>query len=275
MELNSYEVSALEEIRKWEKEGHEGLGKKILDVVSKPVDYLVSKVSPDMLKMVESAMEGTIKQMVNVSSYSLDPEKLLRRAHENGVMIKDLSELRSCDLDLLDSCNRKHINFHEKASATQGAVAGIGGALAATADMSAVLVQDFHVIQEIAFSYGYDPNGIIEKQIILSILKAALGSSEMKLDALRDIELLKESQSEGGEADTSMEGVRFIGAKDLGEYIEDLAVALLARLTPRTLPIPIVTMAISAHSNHEIIEQSGKAAFMAYRKRFIERKRGL
>ena len=36
-----------------------------------------------------------------------------------------------------------------------------------------------------------------------------------------------------------------------------------------------MTMAMSAHSDHEIMEHSGEAAFMVYRKRFIERKREL
>jgi len=42
-------------------------------------------------------------------------------------------------------------------------------------------------------------------------------------------------------------------------------------LVPRALPI--VSMAVSAHSNHEIIEHSGNATVMVYRKRFIERKK--
>ena len=63
------------------------------------------------------------------------------------------------------------------------------------------------------------------------------------------------------------------GVLALEEYIESLTVAMLVRLMPRTLPV--VSIVVSAHSNHEIIEQSGETAFMVYRKRFIERKRDI
>jgi len=44
VELNEYESKGLEEINKWEKEKHGGFHKKILDVISKPVDYIIKKI---------------------------------------------------------------------------------------------------------------------------------------------------------------------------------------------------------------------------------------
>ena len=275
MELNEYEIKGLEEIRKWEKEKHEGFHKKILDVISKPVDYLIKKIGPEKLKMFEGAIGETINQMLYASAYTVNPQDLIKRAHKHGITIKDLSELKTCNLELLDDCNRKHIKFHERASAVQGAAAGIGGGLVATVDLTAVLVQDFHMLQEIAFCYGYDPKDIIEKEIILRIIEAGIGGSEVKFKALKDIEILKQIRKKNAETGATGKRISVLGAKALEEYIEDLSVSLLGRLIPRTLPIPVVTMAISAHSNHEIMEHSGNTAFMVYRKRFIERKREL
>jgi len=68
-------------------------------------------------------------------------------------------------------------------------------------------------------------------------------------------------------------GVNILGAKALEEYVESLTVAMLVRLMPRTLPV--ISIIVSAHSNHDIIEHSGETAFMVYRKRFIERKRDI
>lgn len=275
MELNEYEIKGLEEISKWEKEKHEGFHKKILDVISKPVDYLIKKIGPEKLKMFEGAIGGTINQMLYASAYTVNPQDLIKRAHKHGITIKDLSELKTCNLELLDDCNRKHIKFHERASAVQGAAAGIGGGLVATVDLTAVLVQDFHMLQEIAFCYGYDPKDIIEKEIILRIIEAGIGGSEVKFKALKEIEILKQIRKKNAETGATGKRISVLGAKALEEYIEDLSVSLLGRLIPRTLPIPVVTMAISAHSNHEIMEHSGNTAFMVYRKRFIERKREL
>lgn len=271
MELSEYEKIGLKKIRKWEGEKHKGLHKKVLDVTSRPVDYLVRKIGPKKLKIVETAVDNTVKNLLSASTCMVDPEDLIKRAHARGVMITNLSELKTCNLELIDECNREHIKFHEKASAIQGAAAGLGGALTATVDLTALLVQDFHMIQEIAFCYGYDPNDIVEKEIILRIMEIGVGGSEIKFKALKEIDSLKRIKSKSSKRKTAKKGVSVLGSKALEEYIEHLTAALIVRLVPRALPV--VSMVVSAHSNHEIIEHSGKAAFMVYRKRFIERKK--
>jgi hypothetical protein len=271
MELSEYEKVSLKKIGKWEREKHKGFHKKVLDVTSKPVDYVIGKIGPKKLKKFENAVEKTVKNLLYVSTSTVDPEELIKRAHAHGVMINDLSELTICNLELLDDCNRKHINFHERASAIQGAVGGLGGIVVATVDLTTLLVQDFHMIQEIAFCYGYDPNDIIEKEIILRIIEIGVGGSEVKFKALKEIASLEKIKSKSGKRTTAKKGVSIMGSKALEEYIEHLTAALIVRLVPRALPI--VSMVVSAHSNHEIIEHSGQAAFMIYRKRFIERKK--
>ena len=271
MELSKYEKISLKKIREWEGEKHKGFHKKVLDVTSRPVDYLVKKIGPEKLKNFENAVEKTIRNLLTTSTSTVDPEDLIKRAHARGVMIKDLSELKTCNLEVIDECNREHIKFHEKASAIQGAAAGLGGALTATVDLTTLLVQDFHMIQEIAFCYGFDPNDIIEKEIILRIMEIGVGGSEIKFRALKEIDSLKRIKSKSGKQKTSKKGVSVLGSKALEEYIEHLTAALIVRLVPRALPL--VSMAVSAHSNHEIIEHSGQAAFMVYRRRFIERKK--
>ena len=273
MKLSKYETNSLKEIQKWEQEKHKGFHKKVLDVTSRPVDYVISKIGTEKLKKFENAVEKTVKNLLSASTYTVNPKELIKRAHAHGVMIKDLSELRKCDLGLLDDCNRKHIKFHEKASAMQGAVGGLGGILVATVDLTALLVQDFHMIQEIVFCYGYDPNDIIEKEIMLRIIEIGVGGSEIKFKALKEIGSLKRIKSKSPSQTTAKKGVSVLGSKALEEYIEHLTAALIVRLVPRALPV--VSMVVSAHSNHEIIEHSGNAAFMVYRKRFIERKKKL
>jgi len=271
MKINEYETKSLEKIKKWEVEKHHGLHKKVLDATSKPVDYLIGKVGVERLRKFENAIERTVENLLYASTSTVNPEELIKRAQAYGIMIKDISELKTCDLELLDDCNRKHINFHEKASAIQGAAAGLGGILTATVDLTAVLVQDFHMIQEIAFCYGYDPNDIIEKEIILRIIEIGIGGSGIKFKALKEIDSLKRIKNRPVNKTTAKKGASVLGSKALEEYIEHLMTALIVRLVPRALPI--VSMAVSAHSNHEIIEHSGQAAFMVYRKRFVERKK--
>ncbi|MFC1734940.1 EcsC family protein [Candidatus Hydrogenedentota bacterium] len=273
MKLSEYEVKALEEIAKWEKTKYEGLHKRILDMTSKPVDAIIKKVGKKRFSVFEKAIGRTVRRLLDASTHTIEPEELVKRARSHGIMIKDIFEIRECDLELIDKCNRKNINFHEKAAAVQGAAAGLGGGLVATADITAVLIQDFHMIQEIAFCHAYDPNTTAEKQIILHIIEGALGGSEMKFEALEEIEALARVEDESDVDVTTRKGVPVLSAKALEDFIEHLASILIVRLVPRA--IPILSMVVSAHSNHEIMEHSGNMAFMVYRKRFIERKRKL
>ena len=272
MKLTNYEKLSLVRIRKWEERTHGSIEKKILDGVSKPIDYIMKKIGHEKFNLFEKAIEAAVNKMMNVSTYSVDSKELLKRAHENGIMIDDLSELISVKLKKLDDCNMKHIKFHGKASATQGAVAGIAGALAAPADLTALLFQAFHLIQEIAFCYGYDPNDMVEKHILLRIMEVVIGSSENKFKALQEIEVLKKIGRGVEQNQVSQKSVAILGSKAVQEQIVTLSVGLITRMIPRAIPIPLVTMAMSAHSDHEIMEHSGEGAFMVYRKRFIERK---
>lgn len=273
MELNKYELLSLKKISKWEKEPHKSFHKKINDITSRPVDYLIRKIGPENLNKYENIIKTTIEKMLYTSRFTVNPEKLIKRANDNGCKIDDLSQLKYCNLKLLDNCNRKHISYHEKTAAIQGAAAGLGGGLIATADITTILIQDFYLMQKIAFCYGCDPNDIIEKQIILRILEAAIGGSQVKFKALREIDLLKKIKESESEGEAKKLGVHILGSKAWNAVIQTIAIALLIRLIPRFLPV--ISILISAHSNHEIMADSGDTAFMVYRKRFIETKYGL
>jgi len=272
MKLTNYEKLSLIRINKWEEKSHGSIEKKLLDGVSKPIDYIMKKIGREKFNLFERAIEAAVNKMMNVSTYSVNSKELLKRAHKNGIMIDDLSELITVNFKKLDDCNMKHIKFHGRASATQGAVAGIAGPLAAPADLTAVLLQAFHLIQEIAFCYGYDPNDMVEKHILLRIMEVAIGSSKNKFKALQEIEILKKIERDVDQNQVSKKSVAILGSKAVQEQIVTLSIGLITRMIPRAIPIPLITMAISAHSDHEIMEHSGEAAFMVYRKRFIERK---
>ncbi len=105
MGLSRYEKLSLIRINRWEKEKHEGIGKKILDGVSRPVDYLIQKIGREKFKFFEKAIETTVDKMLYASTYSVNSKDLIKRAREHGILIEDLSELKSVNFKLLDDCN--------------------------------------------------------------------------------------------------------------------------------------------------------------------------
>lgn len=125
---------------------------------------MINRIDLEKFDMFQNAVETALNKMVGASKYTVFPEKLLKRLHDSGTKIKCWNELATCDLKQLDACNRSIAGFHKKAAAAQGALAGAGGAFVAAAGLTAVLFQAFHMVQEIAFSYGFDPNEIVEKR---------------------------------------------------------------------------------------------------------------
>jgi len=271
MDLTEYETKSLRAIRSWEIAKRAGAQTKVLDAISKPFDLILRSVDKKTLRTLERALAKTINLLLHASTFAVRPQTILKRAREHGVRLKDISDLPRCDLETLDQCNRKNIDFHRLAGTIQGAVAGLGGAAFAMADISSLLVQDFHMIQEIVYCYGFDPSNRAEKEIILRIIMIAIGGSEMKRKMLSEIDTIHQIEYDLGGLGSAPGAVSVVGARAMQEYTEHLAVRLLAVLSERVLPL--LSSLVGAHSNREIIVNSGEAAFMVYRKRFILRKK--
>jgi hypothetical protein len=272
MRLTLYEVLSLRRIQRWEHERQRGLKRRLLELVSHPVEYAIDRVGRNTLDATEEAIRSTVERLLHVSSYAVNPRALVRRARAHGIRIRDLSDIQRCDLRLIDRCNRRHIRSHALVATVQGAVLGLGGAFAAAADVTGVLVMDFHLIQEMAFCYGFDPNDPVEKEIVLRVILAALGSSEIRRRCLEEIELLRTARDRPDGPPTT-DKLSVVGTRALEKYIEHLTLCLLIRAVPHLLPV--ISVITGALSNREVLADSGRAGFMVYRRRFIERKRVL
>jgi len=266
-ELKKYEIRALSEIKKWEKTKYTGIQKKLQDSVSVPINFIMNKVGEEKFTAIEKAIRAVVEKLLYASSLTTDSEKMIKKARKYGVTLKTIDDIQKLPLKMLDECNAKEIKFHKRIATFQGAVAGIGGELLATVDLTTLLLEDFRLIQNIAYCYGFNPGDFVEKKIILHIIEGGIGGTEVKFKILNDIEELKKEQQE----QENYQGINVVTTKFIDRYVKSVAVAMAVRILSCSLPI--IAMAVSAHSNRDIIEQSGQTALMVYRKRFIERKR--
>jgi hypothetical protein len=267
-ELKKYEIRALADIKKWEKLKYTGIQKKLQDSVSAPINYIMNKVGEEKFTAIEKAIRAVVEKLLYASSLTTDFENMAKKAKKYGVTLKTIEDIQKLPLKMLDECNTSEIKFHKRLATVQGAIAGIGGELLATVDLTTLLIEDFRLIQNIAYCYGFNPGDMVEKKIILRIIEGGIGGTEVKFKILDDIEELKKEQRD---PDT-YQGINVVTTKFVDRYVKSVAVAFTVRVLSCSLPI--IAMAVSAHSNRDIIEQSGKTALMVYRKRFIERKRG-
>jgi len=266
-EVQKYEIRALSEIKKWEKQKYKGIQKRLQDTVSAPINFVMEKVGPDKFETIEKAIRGVVEKLLHASAFTTDSQKMINKAKKYGVTLKSIDDMQTLPLRMLDECNAKEIKFHKRVATLQGAVAGIGGELLATVDLTTLLLEDFRMIQNIAYCYGFIPEDVVEKKIILRIIEGGIGGSEVKFKILDDIEQLKKEQQDP----ETYQGINVVTTKFIDRYVKSVAVAMIVRILSCSLPI--ISMAVSAHSNRDIIEQSSQTALMVYRKRFIERKR--
>jgi len=266
-EHKKYEIRTLAEIKKWEKTKYTGIQKKLQDSVSAPINYIMNKVGEDKFVAIEKAIRAVVEKLMYASSLTTDFENMSKKASKYGVTLKTIDDMQKLPLQILDACNAKEIKFHKRIATLQGAVAGIGGELLATVDLTTLLLEDFRLIQNIAYCYGFNPGDMTEKKIILRIIEGGIGGTEVKFKILNDIEELKKEQRDP----ETYQGINVVTTKFIDRYVKSVAVAMTVRILSCSLPI--IAMAVSAHSNRDIIEQSGQTALMVYRKRFIDRKR--
>jgi len=266
-EIRKYEIRALSEIKKWEQKKYTGIQKKLQDTVSIPINYVMNQVGEDKFAAIEKAIRGVVEKLLYASAFTTDSQKIVNKAKKYGVTIKSIDEMYHMPLKMLDECNAKEIKLYKRVATLQGAVAGIGGELLATVDLTTLLLEDFRMIQNIAYCYGFDPEAVVEKKMILRIIEGGIGGSEVKFKIIQDIEQLKKEQRDP----ETYQGINVVSTKFIDRYVKSVAVAMAVRILSCSLPI--ISMAVSAHSNRDIIEQSSQTALMVYRKRFIERKR--
>lgn len=268
--LKKYEILAYKEILAWEKK-KDGYGTKVIGAASDPIRYLVDKIGKKRFQRFENVVSGVVESLYRVSKLTVSRKRLKARLKKYGVVLEgdDLDNLKRCWLKQLDACHYRYRKIHGASAAIQGGVAGITGELAAPVDLSTMLIRIFNMIQTIAFCYGFDPDDRLEKEIILRIIIVSLGARQVRQEVLKEISYLRIKQQEshvGYYTDV-------LTKKAMDRTVERLGVAVFVKLFSRA--VPIVSVVVSAHSNYGMMTSANQAAFMIYRKHFIDRKRFL
>ena len=275
MELSGYEILTERRIAHWEETPAGGLPRKLQAYLTRPVEDLIGAFGHKQTLLVERAVTHVIHDLISASAYTIRPEELLKRAQRLGIRLQHFSEIKTCDLRLLDRCNRQNIDLHALTSTVQGALMGLAGPVLAPADLVVVLGTTFHLMQEISSCHGFHPDDPMEKEIMLHILEMGIGPPEQKERALSAIEELKARARAGDTSGVLLDGghLNVFASKALSEFIQNLTVSLGCRILAHCLPV--LSMITGAHSNHELVSDCGLSAFMVYRKLFLERKRTL
>ncbi|OLN23882.1 hypothetical protein BTO30_02180 [Domibacillus antri] len=257
METKEALLTELELIERWEND-QKGLW--IWDKAARLPFALLDRVTPAFIQKRISALLDEIGYYIQSGGKYLTKErsilkKLERHAETPVHTIEDAARV---PLKAMDETALSIQKSHAGAATVQGAATGVGGFLTLAADIPATLAISLKTLQEIAVSYGYDPNEREERVFIIKCLQFTSSDIVGKKAILEELSDYANRNS-SKQMISHLQGWREV----VLSYREQYSLKKIFRL------VPVVGIVFGAISNRSMIEDIADAGMMLYRKRRI------
>lgn len=235
------------------------------DMLLKPAANLTAKAIPQSVQLaVSKVIEKTLRLTAQAGEFSVDENaiakkrvKLLGRKRALGQRIK------ICD-DMARGYRTSHCGY----AAAEGAATGVIGAAGFVADIPLLLSIAIRVIRTIGLCYGYHPMAPHETDYMLHILH--IGSSSEAAEKASSMLALRKLDRiiRQGDAPTNDGVARVTHLVTLQEYAQSLGMDLVKRKALQF--IPLAGAVTAASFNAAYVNDVGRAAYMCYRRRFLD-----
>lgn len=267
MRLSDYEKTARREIEQWQR----GDGSPIMQAMNwamKPVDWLVERVSPDVVDQVGDGVSSFLQMLNDASEWTYDVNGTIAAAARRQVAVKTAAELRNQPLEKLDPLARSYFTENAVMAAVEGGGAGLGGAFLIAADVPLLFTINFRLIQQIAASYGFVLRGPSFRPLVLAVFNvAASDARDARADALREISVAAAAFANELEYKGRVSGT----FRDQNRHIpREIAKNIVGRKMAQM--VPLAGAAVGAGVNYWFTTQTAEAAYMLFRALFIEYK---
>lgn len=259
-------------------------GQAIRDTAIKVVDLVPDEATDWAGQAVHAVQKTTAK----ISRAGLSPKQMVKKHRKRGHDVTRLSELRTLDLEQIDTVRGRGASWYYPAAAALSGVgaglaisggeivvvAGAGAAFAPAGavvagaiagDAALVLGMASRSIGQIALHYGYDPEDPKEKLFILSAINLGTAmSTSAKAAALADISRLTQALIRG-------KSWALLNKHAVAKVASNLAPKFGFRLTKQSLGkvVPIAGIVIGGTMNWATLEAIVDAADISYRRRFL------
>ncbi len=261
-----YLDAAKREIAEWESRGP-GVLTRFGDMVMWPAQNMAKKIIPSRVqKSVTETIHRVLSGLNNVT-HLINNEGEIRRKVE--IQIADCGD----DLKAGDVVAKEYWNWNLLYGASEGGAAGAIGLFGLAADVPALLAVSLRVIQQIGICYGYDMKLRREQEYVMHVLQVSSTSSlKAKVEVLASLKqleqiLLKVSWRQMGEALARKEISRLSLLAAMRQFAQRLGVQLTRRKALQI--VPLLGAVVGASFNGLFVNDTGRAAYMIYRRRRI------
>lgn len=259
-ESKAYLENELQIIAKWEEEQDDlWFWEKILrypfalldQITPKKVHAYLGKI----LDEIGSYIQYGGKYLINEKSILQQlTEKAKLPSHEPLL----LHEVKKLPIQTMNQVAKDLINSRKSYATLQGATTGIGGIVTLAVDIPTLLGLSFKVLQEMAITYGYDPNNKRERIFIVKCLQFASSDIVGKKAILTELSAYH-TAPHPSETLSQIKGWREVVAN----FGDQIGWKKLFQL------IPILGILFGAWINRSMIEEVAQTGHMLYRKRRV------
>jgi len=268
---NPYWEEAKEEIQKWESSGPGFLaqvGDAILWPVQKAAEMLIPKA---VQEMVGKALIGFLEGLSKASAWTVSADAVRRRV---------AARRKACHhgLKASDEAAKHYWAWNVSYAIAEGGVTGVTGLPGLVADIPALFTICLRCIQQIAHCYGYDTSEDLEREYVMHILRTgSTGDIKAKMEfliGLKQVEqvLLKVTWKKMNEALARKEISRLSLLAAIRQFAKTLGIQITKRKALQM--VPAVGGLVGASFNGTFVNDVGRAAYMSYRRRFIDEHKG-
>ncbi|MFF2890153.1 EcsC family protein [Paenibacillus sp. NPDC057967] len=225
---------------------------------------LLDRITPKFIQeKIGTALDELGNYVQSGGQYLISKEQMYRKffpneEHDEALALHRIGQL---ELSRMDQMADSIIESGTKTATVQGATTGFGGFFTLAIDIPLLLGISLKALQEIAISYGYDPEEKSERIFIVKCLQFSSSDIVGKKAILDDLAAFH-SGEKSGQVMSQLEGWREV----MLTYRDNFGWKKLFQM------IPIAGMLFGAYLNRSTLLDVAETGKMMYRKRRIMEK---
>lgn len=268
--LTPDEARALEETEAFFRAPQDGLLGRVSRSLFKPVEVLSERLVPDkLLEAAGKGVEGILRGIATLADRTVDPERVLKIARKQ-IEADTLGDLRHAPLPVLDQVSSAILSEHETLALLEGAGCGLGGAALLAADIPLLFGVALRAVRQVGAAYGFDPSDAAEGVIAFKIFELAAGGTRDRYGRLLEFEALLD-ELDGLEAQKRAEKAAVLASLIVTrEAVKRIVSMLLGRKLLQA--VPVAGAVVGAGFNYLFVQDIGRTARQAYRRRWLHAK---
>jgi len=223
---------------------------------------ILDRITPQMVhNKIGQALDEIGSYIQKGGSYLTSEKEVVKRFTKRTdnphLTVEGIANLALSDMD---EVSEGIVGMRKKVAMTQGATTGIGGFLTLSIDIPFILGISLKTLQEIAISYGYDPNDQQERIFIIKCLQFVSSDIVGKQAILQELSDFNKKDMEKREQTLSqLQGWREV----MVSFRDNFGWKKLFQM------IPIAGILFGSLINKSMISDIGETGRMLYRKRRI------